>query len=167
MDTLSYCHLKRVVRDIKFSRTSFQGQKLTPYTKRNSDKITVCVLIGLQKRTHKSLQLLFLQIPSSYALIPSFHPFHCTHPFKSHLASMGPPLSTFPPPIAPDVSICDDWYSVAGFKATFIDCQQALQLLPSGPKDLPWVLRPDPQMPGHPYMLPYNATYGESVSHHS
>ncbi len=98
MDTLSYCHLKRVVRDIKFSRTSCQGQKLTlyEYTKRNSDKITVCVLIGLQKRTHQCLQLLFLQIPSSYAFIPSPHAFHPTHSFNS-ISPACPPTPHLPP----------------------------------------------------------------------
>jgi len=100
MDTLSYCHLKRVVRDIKFSRTSCQGQKLTlyEYTKRNSDKITVCVLIGLQKRTHQCLQLLFLQIPSNSTFIPSPHPFHPSQSFKSRLTNMAPSLPLHLPP---------------------------------------------------------------------
>ncbi len=133
MDTLSYCHLKRVVRDINFSQTSCQGQKLTPYTKRNSDKNTACLLVGLQERSYQCLQsrnihfyssntanpsnkatsgkqqqptaalldpytLLFSQIPSNYAFIPSPHPFHRTHSFKSRLTNMAPSLPLHLPP---------------------------------------------------------------------
>jgi hypothetical protein len=71
MDTLSYCHLKRVVRDIKFSQTSCQGQKLRLYTKRNSDKNTACLLVGLQERSYQCLQSRNIYSYSSNTANPS------------------------------------------------------------------------------------------------
>lgn len=65
----------------------------------------------------------------------------------------------YSPPIAPDLGNCDELYAEPS-PATFADCQQAFQLIPSGPREIPWFVNPESQIPKDPYDLPFNATYG-------